>query len=90
MMDFGGSGYEDERDLEGYFDMEQDQNAAEYIGMAHVDMINTNLHQQLLNTAITLASKDFWWRFRSQEYRLKKIAGAYRHLNKLVEEAKEE
>ena len=89
-MDFGSSGFEDERDLEGFFEMEQDQSAGEYIGMAHVDLINTNLHHQLMNTAIKLASKDWWWKFRSQEYKLKKITTAYRHLNKLVVEAKEE
>ena len=87
MMDFEHE-FEDDRDLEGY--MEQDQSAGEYIGMAHVDLINTNLHHQLLNVAITLAARDFWWRFRSQEYRLKKITSVYRHLNKLVVEAKDE
>jgi hypothetical protein len=88
-MDFGSNGFDDERDLGDYFEMDSDQ-SAEYIGVAHVDLLNTNLHQQLLSTAITLASKDWWWKFRSQEYKLKKITMAYRHLNKLIEEAKEE
>ena len=85
MMD---NSYEDDRDLERFFDMEE-QDANEYLGMAHIDLINTNLHHQILNTALDLAAKDWLWRFRSQEYRLKRITNAYRHLNKLIEEAKE-
>jgi hypothetical protein len=82
MMDFED---DSERDLEGFFDME----TGEYVSMAHVDLINTNLHHQILTTAIALASKDWLWRFRDQDYKLRKITGAYRHLNKLIDEAKE-
>ena len=87
MMDFEY----DDRDLEGYFeDMEQEQSPGEYIGMAQVELMNVGMYHQLLNVAIGLASKDWTWRFRSQEYKLKKITGIFRHLRKLIDEARDE
>lgn len=79
-------GYDDENDLERYFEMESQE--ANMMGMAQLDLINTNLHHQLLSTAIGLASKDWLWKFRSQEYKMKKITSAFRHMNRLIEEAK--
>lgn len=85
MRDFS---YEEDRDLEGFFDMEgHDSN--EIIGMAQLDLLNINLHHQMLSTAIQVASKDWFWRLRSQEYKLKRIASIFRNFNKLIGDAVE-
>ena len=75
-----------DRDLEGFY--ADDGDDADMIGMAHVDLINTNLHHQILTSAIDFVSRDWLWKFRSQESRSRKIANAYRLFNKLIEEAK--
>jgi hypothetical protein len=75
--------YEDDRNLEDFFDDDEyDEQPNDYVGVAYLALLN---QQYALNTAINIASKDLLWRWRSQDYRLKKITNAYKYLNKLIE-----
>ena len=75
--------YEDDRNLEDFFDDDEyDEQSNDYVGVAYLALLN---QQYALNTAINIASKDLLWRWRSQDYRLKKITNAYKYLNKLIE-----
>jgi len=78
---------EDDRDLEGFFEMEGEEE--NLIGMAKVDLLNTNIHRQLLDMAIKLAGDNWLWKFKSTDYKLKKITAVYRYFNKIIEEAKD-
>jgi hypothetical protein len=79
--------YEDDRDLEGFFEMEQE---SDMMGLANLDLMNTGLHHQIMQTAIHIVEKEWFWRFRAPEYKLRKITTAFRHLNKLISEAKDD
>jgi hypothetical protein len=48
-------------------------------------LIKEELNQNVLKRAIKMAESEWLWRFRSIDYRLKKVAQVYNYLLRLVE-----
>jgi len=72
---------------DGYF-MEEDDDGpsdVEEVGFAQIDLIDKKLNQNLLNEAINLLSKSFFWKFKSLDSKLEMIEETYQKLHTLVE-----
>ena len=54
-----------------------------------LDLVEQNLNQELLHTAIRLAKQDWLWWFRPHSKKLRRIERIYRRLTVLVRESLE-
>lgn len=60
------------------------------INAMQFDLAHVELNQDLLNRAIEIASKNIWWKLKSNESKLKEIETIYKRLQKLTTEENEE
>jgi hypothetical protein len=60
------------------------------INAMQFDLAHVELNQDLLNRAIEIASKNIWWKLKSNESKLKEIETIYKRLQKLTTEGNEE
>ena len=59
------------------------------VDMMHMDLAHTELNQQLIDKAITIAKQNWFWGFRSAAFKIKEIEEIYGSLLKLTEKKDE-
>lgn len=62
-----------------------DFNSHEILSMMELDLAELGLNQQVLQLSIQLASKDWLWRLRRDETKIKRISLMYRKLINILE-----
>lgn len=85
---FGDDDDDDEGDEEGEAVAFIDQQSI--LDVMHMDLAQTELNQHLLSKAIEIAEKQWFWSFRSSDYKMKEIESIYRRLIKLTEQAEDD
>ena len=65
-------------------------NKDDIVNAMQFDLAHMELSQDLINRAIDIASKNIWWRFKSNESKLVEIETIYKRLQKLTSEGNEE
>jgi hypothetical protein len=71
---------QEDEDGEGYIDVDAD----DLVDAMKMDLVEIHLNQRLLDKAIEIAQKDWFWFFRSPARKSRIIKKIYNDLNKLM------
>lgn len=81
----------DDDEVHNFFDAEDDdEEPGEFefdptvLEMMHLDLMSDGLNQRLLYTAMEIAQRSWFWRFRSEKYKVLKISQIYTTLDHLI------
>jgi hypothetical protein len=80
-FDFGDDIPEDDSNDDG-FNLKDELLSAQ---QEQTDILKLDVDEKILNDAISLASKDWFWFFRSSKKKLEVIAKTYRSLKKIID-----
>ena len=80
--DFGG---DENWDLDEYFNGNMEPEGSELVEMMHIELATAALNHEILKTVISSLEKDFFWKFRSPDAKLRMIEAVYKKMDRLIQ-----
>lgn len=68
-------------------DFDEDENFDDFDEMISIDLTNININQKIMETAISIAEKTWFWNFRSLNKRLEILEKIYQRLRNMFLDA---